>query len=499
MSHRLSSGAACVAGAILAAAALFNAPVLAAGQKAGVAAAVNGPVTRIAYANVEGGKAAEGAVGKNITSGDPILLGDLIRSGPDSSMQILLLDQTTFTVGPNSEMVIDKFVYDPETGKGELAATTLKGTFRFISGKIAAKDPTAVTIKTPVATMGIRGTSANIHNTISSSLFLLTGPGQNNNTGDRTSRIIVNGGGESEQVYRVGFFSEVGGPGQTPTPAQQATADLLIALFGGLPLGQSSAGGGSGGGSGSSGGSGSGSGSGAGQGTASGLQGSGSVAGLNLNAQTGQQIIDNTDTQEVQNFLGQITRVADLLSVQTGRATFAVTGTLTAIRGTGQGEFKSETTINFAQRTVVGRVQAEYILGGGIEGAGLGGGDGVRALRTIRPRFRTVTFDNSDQPVFYGNDPGAALAAGVFDSFSAVDNGNFTCDGSACGTGPTPGPLGNERITIVTQFNNNTATGTIAASQNVGVVIDDGTNTIAGSGQGAQGTTLPPPPPGGDD
>lgn len=483
--RRISGAAARCAAAILIALPLMAPTAFALGEKAGVAAAVKGPITRVAYSSIEGGTAAAGVVGKNISSGDPILLGDLIRSGPDGSLQILLLDQTTFTVGPNSEMVIDKFVYDPETGTGELAATTLKGTFRFISGKIAAKDPTAVTIKTPVATMGIRGTSANIHTTISRSLFLLTGPGQNNNTGDRSSRIIVTGGGKSEQVFRVGFFSEVAGPGQTPTDAQKATAELLISLFGGLPLGQSTAGGGTGG----SGSGGNGGGSGSGQGTASGLQGTGSVAGLNLNSETGQKIIDQVNTEEVQNFLGQITRVSDLLSVQTGQATFAVTGALVAIRGTGEGEFKSETVLNFAQRTITTRLEAQYTLGEmGEEYVGLKGGAGALVIEGPN---KTVSFDNSRQPVFYGNDPGGNIAAGVFDSFSAVDNGNFQCNGSACGGGPTPGP-GNERTTIVIQFNNNTAAGTVAASQNVGVVIDDGTNTIAGAGQGARGTVLPP-------
>lgn len=59
------------------------------------------------------------------------------------------------TVGPNAQLIIDKFVYDPSTQKGELAINASKGVFRVIGGRISKTTP--ITVTTPSSTMGIRG------------------------------------------------------------------------------------------------------------------------------------------------------------------------------------------------------------------------------------------------------------------------------------------------------------------------------------------------------
>ncbi len=86
-----------------------------------------------------------------------VYLGDEVQTGPAAALQILLKDQTVFTAGPNCEMTIDEFVYDPATEEGSLSANIKKGTFRFMSGKIAS-NPNKVKLNSPVATMGVRGT-----------------------------------------------------------------------------------------------------------------------------------------------------------------------------------------------------------------------------------------------------------------------------------------------------------------------------------------------------
>ena len=113
-------------------------------ERAGSSAAVRGQVAR---AN------DEHPVGLQIASGEPIYLADRISSGTDSGMQIMLLDQTTFTIGPDSFVKIDEFVYDPNTNAGKLTATLGKGVFRFVTGKIAQTNPSSMTVKLPVATI----------------------------------------------------------------------------------------------------------------------------------------------------------------------------------------------------------------------------------------------------------------------------------------------------------------------------------------------------------
>lgn len=131
----------------------WSAPTASAPLRIGVAAAVRGPVSAQS--------AASGAVGRVLQSGLPIHMGDKITTGKDGRLQILLLDETVFTIGPDSTLVIDEFVYDPVSGSGKVAASVLKGMFRFVSGKVAKKDPESMKVKLPVGTIGIRGTIVN--------------------------------------------------------------------------------------------------------------------------------------------------------------------------------------------------------------------------------------------------------------------------------------------------------------------------------------------------
>jgi hypothetical protein len=71
-------------------------------------------------------------------------------------VQVLLVDGSTFTVGPGSDLVIDKFVYDPKKNKGEVVATFSKGMLRFVGGKIS-KNEGGVKINVPSGALAIRG------------------------------------------------------------------------------------------------------------------------------------------------------------------------------------------------------------------------------------------------------------------------------------------------------------------------------------------------------
>jgi len=68
---------------------------------------------------------------------------------------VVFLDGTALTIGPNSVLVIDKYVYDPDRKAGDIALNVTRGTFRFVGGAISKNNE--VTIKTPSATIGIRG------------------------------------------------------------------------------------------------------------------------------------------------------------------------------------------------------------------------------------------------------------------------------------------------------------------------------------------------------
>jgi hypothetical protein len=84
-----------------------------------------------------------------------VALADQIQTGQRSQLQVLLLDKSVFTVGANAQLMIDRFVYDPASGKS-FAASVAKGAFRFMSGRSDRGGNASV--NTPVATIGIRGT-----------------------------------------------------------------------------------------------------------------------------------------------------------------------------------------------------------------------------------------------------------------------------------------------------------------------------------------------------
>jgi len=92
------------------------------------------------------------------SSGAQITMGTKIMTGPKSRIQLLLSDQTVFTLGPDAEISVDEFVYDPKTNKGRLGASVSAGVFRWVTGKIAGEDPASLTVKIANFIVGIRGT-----------------------------------------------------------------------------------------------------------------------------------------------------------------------------------------------------------------------------------------------------------------------------------------------------------------------------------------------------
>lgn len=108
-----------------------------------------------------GSVAAQRVDGTRVTlrEGDPIYQGDVVETGPDSTVNLIFVDDTTFTLGGDARLAIDEMVYNPETERGTSSLSILKGAFVFVSGQIAHADYTQMTINTPVATIGIRGTT----------------------------------------------------------------------------------------------------------------------------------------------------------------------------------------------------------------------------------------------------------------------------------------------------------------------------------------------------
>ena len=115
-------------------------------DKVGVAAAVNPD----AFSSLSGSPQSQLSIGKSI------FFNERINTTTSGLVQVLLVDGSTFTVGPGSDLVIDKFIYDPKKGTGQIAASMSKGVMRFVGGKIS-KNPDGVTVNTPAGALAIRG------------------------------------------------------------------------------------------------------------------------------------------------------------------------------------------------------------------------------------------------------------------------------------------------------------------------------------------------------
>lgn len=96
-----------------------------------------------------------GDTNRGLKIGDTIFQDQQIRTGRDSAAQLLFRDETALTMGPNSSLVLDKAVYDPNKKAGEISVRAVSGAFRFISGSSPVG---SYSINTPAGTVGIRGT-----------------------------------------------------------------------------------------------------------------------------------------------------------------------------------------------------------------------------------------------------------------------------------------------------------------------------------------------------
>ena len=92
---------------------------------------------------------------QTLSSGSAVYSNEVVRTGQDSIAELGFVDSTKLSVGPKSEMKLDKFVYNPDKGKGAVVLQATRGSYRFVTG---VQDHESYKIKTPYATLGVRGT-----------------------------------------------------------------------------------------------------------------------------------------------------------------------------------------------------------------------------------------------------------------------------------------------------------------------------------------------------
>ncbi len=90
--------------------------------------------------------------------GQVVQQGDVVITGADGSVGITFRDSSLLSVGPDSVLAIDRFVFDSTTHQGSFDSSLKQGTLAVVSGKLAKQSPEAMKVKTPAAILGVRGT-----------------------------------------------------------------------------------------------------------------------------------------------------------------------------------------------------------------------------------------------------------------------------------------------------------------------------------------------------
>jgi hypothetical protein len=92
------------------------------------------------------------------TVGARLQVADTVRTGADGSVGITMDDDSLLSAGPNSALSLDRYAFESTTNQGRLDTSLNKGTLSVISGRIAKQSPDAMTVRTPTAILGVRGT-----------------------------------------------------------------------------------------------------------------------------------------------------------------------------------------------------------------------------------------------------------------------------------------------------------------------------------------------------
>jgi len=156
-----------------------------------------------------------------------IYFGDVIRTGAQTNLQILFKDETVFTIGENTEIVINEFIYDPNQNNelNKISAEVMQGSLKVVTGLISKENPENLLITLPTGVLATRGTEVQaLVKPGQNDVVVLLGPGPNNAAGERAGSVEVsNNQGSVFMDQQFSFTSIVfNQPPSLPQPAPVA-------------------------------------------------------------------------------------------------------------------------------------------------------------------------------------------------------------------------------------------------------------------------------------
>ena len=95
-------------------------------------------------------------------AGQLVYESDSLRTGADGRIGVTLNDDTRVSLGPSSEVRLDRFAYAPAQSQMALVLRVVRGVAAYVSGRIAKLAPDSIRLETPAAIVGVRGTTVAI-------------------------------------------------------------------------------------------------------------------------------------------------------------------------------------------------------------------------------------------------------------------------------------------------------------------------------------------------
>ena len=156
--------------------------------------------------------------------------GERLVTGPAGRMQVRFKDGSELSIGAEAELTLDDLIYAPDdAAANRFEISVVRGAFRYLSGNIAKLNEQQVTLRTPLATIGIRGTHvlAIVDKNFAGCIVLLETPGAEG----KPSAIIVTANGKSVIVDKPGWGTEVTGRNTAPTPPRTWSRDRILQML----------------------------------------------------------------------------------------------------------------------------------------------------------------------------------------------------------------------------------------------------------------------------
>jgi hypothetical protein len=164
---------------------------------------------------------------RRLEKGAPFYVTDVIRTEPNAAVKLKFADETVFFLGADAELAIEKFSYQDPAQDNGFASRLAKGTFRFVTGLIAAERPEAMEVSTSVATIGIRGTNVAGKADATSATVILMEP-----EGDpRPTAIVVANQYGSVTINQPGYGTDVPDQFSPPSPPRRMRLDTINSIM----------------------------------------------------------------------------------------------------------------------------------------------------------------------------------------------------------------------------------------------------------------------------